>query len=270
MKTEARSRVRHDLDHENPMRLNREQRVAQQAMRDLLTDEVEADRLYDALPESHGGRIVSTDLARYLDVRYRDVPAGEPRDVIPGWDLAWRYAQGRFERELRQEGRKRIVRFMAGGWGSGKTHALERIPLGDLAWDGTLKDTAWARSMMDLALEYGWQVLLAYVFRDIEVALYGAVERAMTEGRSVPLTDLPENHRLVQASILKLLKNYRHSESVSFVLLHNTGWKDVKGESLVIAEEELAPKGALHYSQRYADYYAEVARRVEAGNPRKG
>lgn len=250
-------------------RLNAEQMEAQRAMKELLADEAEADRRYDALPESRGGRIISTDLARFLDARYQDTPSGEPRDLIPGWDLAWRYAQARFARELLRDGRKQIVRFMAGGWGAGKTHALENTPLRELAWDGTLKDTPWARSMIDVALRRGWRVEVAYVFRDIELALYGAVERATAEGRSVPLPELPGNHRAVQASIRKLLKRYRNHVNVSFLLLHNTGAKGVAGTSLVIAEDELAPKGALHYPQRYADYYAQVAREVEARNTRQ-
>ena len=82
-----------------------------------------------------------------------------------------------------------------------------------------------------------------YVFRDIELALYGAVERSLAEGRSVPLPELPGNHRAVQASIVKLLGQYREVPQVAFLLLHNTGAKDVEGNSLFFAEEELAPEG---------------------------
>jgi hypothetical protein len=32
----------------------------------------------------------------------------------------------------------------------------------------------------------------------------------------------------------------------------------------------LAPKGALHYSQQYEDYYAAAAREIEALNPLPG
>lgn len=255
-----------------PKRLKREQKAAQLALKTLLADGAEADRCYDDLPDSLGGRIISTDLARFLDTRYRDTPAGQPKDLVPSWDLAWRYAQGRLERELQQNGRKQIVRFMAGGWGAGKTHALAQTvaAMPALAWDGTLKDTGWARAMIDLALKRDWLVEVAYVFRDIELALYGAVERAIDEGRSVPLPELPGNHRAVQNSVVKLLGQYREVPQVAFLLLHNTGAKNVQGNSLFFAEEELAPEGALHYSQRYEDYYAEVARQVEARNPLQG
>ena len=119
----------------------------------------------------------------------------------------------------------------------------------------------------DLALDGGWRVEIAYVFRDIELALYGAVERAKDEGRSIPLQELPRRHREVQISITKLLRQYRKNLRVSFTLLHNTGAKGVNGTALVIPETELAPKGALHYSLRYESYYAQAAREIEARNP---
>jgi hypothetical protein len=250
-----------------PKRLSKAQLAAQRALIALLANPAEADRRYNDLVESHGGRVISTDVARFLDERYRDTPSGQPRDLIPGWDYAWRYAQDRLERELRERDRRKVVRLMAGGWGAGKTHALEHAAVPDLAWDGTLSSSKWARKMIDLALARGWRVEIAYVFRDIELALYGAVERARDEGRSVPLRELPGNHRAVQLSISTLLRRYRTNRRVSFMLLHNTGAKGVEGTTLVIPETELAPRGALYYSQRYEDYYAEAAREIDAHNP---
>jgi hypothetical protein len=210
------------------------------------------------------------DLARFLDTRYRDVPEGQPRDLMPGWNLAWRYAHDRLKRELSDRGRRKVMRFMAGGWGAGKTHALQGAALPHVAWDGTLSDTGWAREMIKLALAHGWLVEIAYVFRDIELALYGAVERAKQEGRGVPLPELPRNHREVQRSILRLLQIYRDNPRVAFLLLHNMGAENVRGKSLVIGVTELAENGALHYSTRHEDYYAEAARTIEALNPAAG
>jgi hypothetical protein len=53
-----------------------------------------------------------------------------------GWDLAWRYAQDRFERELRKRSKRKIVRLMACGWAAGTTRALEKEPPTDLASSG--------------------------------------------------------------------------------------------------------------------------------------
>ena len=164
------------------------------------------------------------------------------------------------------------MRFMAGGWGAGKTYALERehIVRPELAWDSTLNDAKVARQMVELALKFKWRVAIEYVFRDIELALYGVVSRAKSEGRSVPLAQLAKNHRTVQRSILQLIKAYREERRVSFLLLHNTGVEGVTGKSLVVRETELAPNGALHYSKRHEDYYAEAAREIQALNPAQG
>ncbi|OYV01315.1 MAG: hypothetical protein CFE26_23040, partial [Verrucomicrobiales bacterium VVV1] len=90
-----------DLPRRPHKRLTKEQMVAWQEMRLLLESTSEADRRYDNLPDAEGGRVISTDLARMLDSRYaKSPPLGKLRDIEPGWDLAWRYAQDRFEREL--------------------------------------------------------------------------------------------------------------------------------------------------------------------------
>lgn len=247
-----------------PSKLSKEQEKARDVMARLIANSDDADRVYDTLPDSRGGRIISTDIARFLDTRYRDVPAGHRRDLVPGWDLAWRYAQDRFARELSKRGRRKDVSFMAGGWGAGKTHAMsgsESEP--DLGWDGTLIDTKWAISMIDLALAKGWRVEVVYIFRDIELALYGAVERAADEGRGVPLKKLPANHHGVQKSIRKLIRRYPSTSPVSFTLLHNTGTRTVKGKALPFRDTDLAPRGALHYDSNHESYYSEIAREIE-------
>ena len=48
------------------LRLSKEQRAAQDALSALLENLDEADRRYDSLKDSQEGRIVSTDLARFL------------------------------------------------------------------------------------------------------------------------------------------------------------------------------------------------------------
>ena len=222
-----------------PNRLNKEQQAAKDALVALLANRERADQCYNDLSESHGGRIISTDLARFLDTRYRDTPIGQPRDLAPSWDSASGYAQDRLKRELQSRRKRKVVSFMAGGWGAGKTHALDHAPAPDLAWDGTLDRPNWASEMIDLALTHGWQVDIAYVFRDIELAIYGTIERAKTEGRSVPLSELPRSHRRVQISIRTLLRRYRSNSQVSFTLLHNTGAKGILGTPVAFAETEL-------------------------------
>lgn len=247
-------------------KLTPEQEKAFETMRTLLQDIAEADRRYDELEQSHAGRIISTDIARYLDARYSKEPKKDhERDIEPSWDLAWRYSQDRFERELRNRGKRRRVRFMAGGWAAGKTHAVENQPSNkpDLTWDGTLKDIEWSAAMIDLAVAQGWEVEIAYIYRNLELALYGAVERRNKEGRGVPLDQLAANHREVQQAVLNLNLLFSGARKISFLFLHNLGKRGVLSDPLKIEIKELEVNGALHYLQRHEDYYAKAAKHLD-------
>lgn len=255
-----------DLPNKPSVTLNRVQKNAFDTMRQLLGNLSEADRLYNRIPQSKAGSVISTDIARYLEPQYAAEPKkGGIRDLGPSWDLAWRYAQDRLVREIEDRKTRERVRFMSGGWGAGKTYALRNEPsvAPCLIWDGTLKESRWAIEMIDLALANNWQVEVAYVFRDLELALYGAMERKREVGRGVPLTELPGNHRAVQQTILKLTTVYRANPSVSFVYLHNLGMKDIEAETPEIDPTDLELHGALHYLERHEQYYAAAAQKLD-------
>jgi len=249
--------------------MNAEQRAARDSFAALLRHSAEADANYDLLTESHGGRIISTDIARFLETRYRDTPAGRPRDLA-GVGSGLAVCAGPIAKGNRESEWSARCEVYGRRVGRRQTHALQGAELADIAWDGTLKGYRWACEMIDLALDHGWRVQIAYVLRDIELALYGAIERAKKEGRGVPLRTLPGNHRAVQRSVLRLLRRYENHPRVVFLLLHNMGAETIHGKSLVIRVAELAPKGALHYSKRHEEYYAEAAGEIEALNPVAG
>jgi hypothetical protein len=249
-------------------KLTAEQQKAFETMRSLLQNLTEADRRYDALMNSQSGRIISTDIARYLDARYAKEPKkDQERDLEPGWDLAWRYAQNRLVREIKTRGNRKRLRFMSGGWGAGKTFALRNEPSVTpcLIWDGTMGDLTWAVEMIDLALTHQWQVEVAYVYRDLELALYGAVQRKREVGRGVPLKELPNNHHTVQQTILSLTDLYRGDPSVSFLYLHNLGVTGIEAGTPEIGLIDLEKNGALHYLPRHEHYYAQAAENLDSG-----
>ncbi len=257
-----------DLPKKPSQHLSKEQQKAFNAMRDLLGDLNEADRRYDDLDASNSGRVISTDIARHLDTRYARQPKeGQSRDLAPSWDLAWRYSQDRLLREIKDRGKRKRVRFMSGGWGAGKTFALRNEPTVKpcLIWDGTLGDLPWAVTMIDLALKHKWRVEVAYVFRDLELALYGAIQREREVGRGVPLEKLPKNHRDVQQTILNLTSLYRTDRSVSFLYLHNLGVTGVEAGTPEIDLIDLEQYGALHYLPRHEQYYAQAAQKLGKG-----
>jgi hypothetical protein len=257
-----------ELPDKPPKNLSKEQQRAFEAMRDLLSELQEADRRYDGLTQSKSGLVISTDIARHLDKQYAiEPPKGKDRDLIPSWDLAWRYAQDRLVREIENRRTRKRIRFMAGGWGAGKTFALRNEPTVApcLIWDGTLGDLTWAVSMIDLALDKKWRVEVAYVYRDLELALYGAVQRRREVGRGVPLAELPKNHREVQQTILDLTALYRGNPSVSFLYLHNLGVAGVEAGTPEIELIDLEQHGALHYLPRHEHYYTQAAQKLGVG-----
>lgn len=250
-------------------RLTRKQRMAWQEMRDLLEDVRVADRVYDSLPESKRGTIISTDIARHLDSRYAKTPPnGRLRDIEPGWDLAWRYAEDRFLREIQDRKSRKMLRLMSGGWAAGKTHALRHessVP--DLVWDGTLSRPAWAASMIEIARQNKWRIEIAYIYRNLELALYGAIERAKEAGRSVPLEQLPKSHRDSQQAVLALTEVYADREGVSFLYLHNLGKKNgATADAFEIDLKELEPNGALRYLEKHENYYRDTAEHLAQGS----
>ncbi|MFZ2276390.1 MAG: zeta toxin family protein [Prosthecobacter sp.] len=240
--------------------LTLEQQIRRLRFQALIADNRAADAQYDALPETREGRIISTDFARFLDDGYRVHLPGTLRDITPSWEDAWRYAQDRLEREIRRRQGRKLLRLMAGGWAAGKTYALQRTAPADLNWDGTLVDTEWARRMIKLALSHGWRVHLAYVHRPVELACWGALQRGIDEGRMVPLLALPALHAEVQASVLKLAKEFQKKAEI--LLLYNAGSQAAPQIPFEIDIADIAPGGRLHYSSVDVEDLEEKARSV--------
>jgi hypothetical protein len=251
-----------------------EQKTAEMEFEAFIADQARADTAYNALENSRGGRVISTDLARELDPVYANWSVGQPpRDLAPSWGSAWIYAQGRFARELSKLGKNELVRFMAGGWAAGKSRVVEHLEQSGeapakLTWDGTLGDRKWARVQIRNAIERGCRVDILYVHRNIELAMYGAIDRARNQGRLVPLKELPKNHRDVQRAVRRLITDFREEENVSFSFLHNIGSKvgttELDLAPMPFEEEELAPTGALHYRESHEGYYREASDEIEA------
>lgn len=238
------------------------QQIARLKFEAMIADFQAADAVYDKLPETHGGRIISTDLARFLDESYRVHVPGTLRDLLPSWEGAWVYAQGRLEREIKNRRGRKVLRLMAGGWAAGKTHALQQDKAVDLSWDGTLSDSLWAIQIIKLALLHGWKVQIAYVQRPIELACIGALERGVSEGRMTPLIHLPTVHAKVQTSIWVLHRLFSRQMGVHFRLLYNPGTVSHPACVSKLRIRDIAPGGQLHYNSTDVKAFAKTARRI--------
>lgn len=146
-----------------------------------------------------------------------------------------------------------FVMFTAGGPGSGKTTAIEVVPETNRlrASAFIVHDTMFAelerseRKIQDV-LQHGRRAVVVYVYRPVEKAMVGVIERARQTGRIVTLRDVAEKHYECQETILALFEKYGPGSGVEFIVLDNSG---EVGEALRIPLERL--RGDL-YREREA------------------
>lgn len=190
--------------------------AVEERFRRLVADRAAADRVYDQLPQAYGGKVINPDTAREILPEYQTREQRMAHTI--GTGVASAYAKDRLERELAEpRGRTRLV-LMAGGPGAGKSTFLspEVCKLADLIFDATLRETEWARRMIDLALEHGWEVVVCYVQRPMEDVYRGVVLRAHEHGRWFPIRNLVKAHADAQRSAAALGRAFANEPRVRF------------------------------------------------------
>lgn len=178
----------------------------------------DADRRYDALPDSRGGSLISVDVARFVAPEFAEWD-GRLRHTLSTANAAGAYAHDRVLRELRSRaGRKRLV-ITAGGAGSGKTSLLDLKrddATADLIFDNQLQNFDRARTVLSAARDAGWEVWVLYVHRPFHDVVRAVIERSQRTGRWNRLADLPAAHIRCQSTILRLWHDLRRSDKVRF------------------------------------------------------
>lgn len=195
-----------------------EARFASNLQKDLLKSEA----LYKKLEDSGNGRILDTDIARNLYEPYASILDRHNyvcSTLMPAaWFVDYLYYKSLIEVAIsnkgREEGEKPVVVLLAGGDGSGKTSSIKQLGLEILDKATLIKDSTMSsdfefhRNMVERTLELGLDVVLVYVFRPIELALYGNIQRAQIIGRVRPLVEIAEAHYKAQKNILKLNEHF--------------------------------------------------------------
>lgn len=234
-------------------RLTPEQRVVETHAREQVLSDLEANvRDYAKLPESEGGKILNTDVARELFPEYRAARYLHSPSVHEPASALVKELYTRALAEPDPHGLN-MVTFTAGGTGAGKTTALGAVPLASkvveasqIVYDTNMASFKSGVQKVDQALAAGKQVNIMYVGADPEEALRRALSRAMRTGRTVPLVEHAKTHQGSADTIAQMMEHYKGNDQVQFVILDNGA--GAKGEVHIV---EPAKAGAYFKSLNF-------------------
>ncbi len=239
--------------------------AAEKEFKDILANQEDADRVYDSLSESKGGKILNPDIFREIYSGYR-TKIGRIENTIATGAPASAAFRDRLWREIANpQGRRKLV-FTAGGPGAGKTILVKKALAenADLIADSTLRDTRWAKDTIALAVKRGWDVEILYIQRPIEEVTMGVIQRADETGRWFPITRLSESHINAQRSVVDLSKYFENSPRVKISYLIKEG-----GKSVELNLGEIDEGGAWNYIEDY-ESGARSGMEGEGASRRKG
>lgn len=122
------------------------------------------------------------------------------------------------------------VLFTAGGPGAGKTAAIECQPAcralvarAYIVHDTMLAELERGRAKIDQVLDSQRFAVVLYVYRPVESAMVGVIDRARQTGRIVTLADVARKHYESQETFIALAEAYRSTPTASFRVIDNSG-----------------------------------------------
>lgn len=215
--------------------LTPEQVAAEDRLADFVGNHYEeAVAKYNAHPDTQGGKLLNTDIARELSEDYLADRAGMAAAVH---EPASYFIKRRYAELLAQapaEGEMPMVLFTAGGAGAGKSYAVGKT-IDDLAgqaqiiYDTNMAGAASGMRKIEQALSAGKDVTIAYIHRDVyEAFAEGAVPRAIKQetkfgtGRTVMIDDFLETHYGARDALDRVSAHYNGNSRVQFIAIKNT------------------------------------------------
>ena len=184
------------------------------------------------------GNYICNDNALELCSAYKKDTPPEQKRMIAGSSsirqTAGGIVYGTFDQMLKESppaGTENIVTFVAGGAGSGKTHFITEHPVIKEIINQTSHIAfevirSFEEANIERALNAGKDALMLFVYRPIEAAAVGALERAVDQGR-IPTFDYLCNGYMHSFKEMKLLTQmYQNNDSAISVIGDNTKKED--------------------------------------------
>lgn len=194
----------------------------------LQSDLNHAMQMYKDLEETKGGKIIDSDVVKTLYPSYNSSIENankyfpvtvRPSAIFCEWLYYARLA------EIAKLENPQVI-FLAGGGAVGKSTVIENLNLdlfekANLIVDGTRRDLENSCKNIQAALLCDIKVIIIYVFRPIELALDGMIERAINTGRGWPLTSFADAHYQVQQNIFAMKE--RFGDKIEVAAIDNSG-----------------------------------------------
>lgn len=218
---------------------------AQKKLTDILS-KPDAVKKYSEIPGTFDGRLIDTDIVRTMLPEYTaSVEASSAYNSAthkPASAFAWKMYV-----EKLKSADTRPVLLSGGGPASGKSAGVSLLPNevidgASVIFDGTLSVEEDAVERVEMALDSGRAVSIAFTYSPLEKAAERAIERFNRTGRLVPSDVMVKAHIGAIESILALSERYKGDPRVGFYVIDNTADFSQK----IISIEELQ---ALRYIQ---------------------
>ncbi len=260
-----------DKEDGQPSSISPEQEKVKGELFDLVKNRTdEADRKYDGIPETYGGKVLSVDASRYLSNDYA-TKDGRIKYSQATNEPANEYFIGRIRRALAnppepREGRDAPTLMMtAGGAGSGKSTILDKktIDNNDLVIDSQMRNPDLTAEIINYALRKGWNVEFNYVYRPLADSVAGVIERANKPedekgGRWHTLSTIVNSHMAAQDTAVKMAKLFG-GESRFKINLRETK----RGEKAIpVSISDIDKGGDKHYNEGDEHEYHNVAKQA--------
>ncbi len=197
----------------------------------LRRDYAGARREYDELPDTQGGVVLNTDLARELSPDYR----GDRTKSADVHEPASGFIKRVYADKLAAPtppGKERVVQFTAGGTGAGKTTAVglmgDALGKPEIVFDTNMNTLDSAVQKIEQALAAGRDARIFYVFTDPVQAFRQALGRAARmeaktgSGRTVPIAEHANTHVGASQVMRQLTERYRDDLRVEIVAFDNS------------------------------------------------